>query len=219
MSILTSSKAGQGSSRGFTLVEIIVSLAIFSIVAVIAVGALVRILGSNRQAQSLQTSVNNMSFALESMSRELRTGRNYVCTVGSSYSFTAGGTLTPAQCDGTGQGNGVVLAFFSSNVATPGFGANPNCNLVYAYRIVPAGSVWEVDKAEQPDCTHGLASTDFYPIMSSSTALTGYKLIVSKPSGGYAKVFIRLAGYSGTRAQDRRYFDVETAVSERILDQ
>ena len=210
---------------GFTLVEMIVSLAIFAIVAVIAVGALVRILGSNRQAQSIQTSVNNLSFALESMSRELRTGRNYHCAAGDpilagwSYNHAIPLTIFPSPSSCAGDNAGVLLAFDSA-IQQPTGSNPPMCNLVYAYRIRLVSNTYVLEKAEQSTCASDITQANFYPIVSTSTVITAYQVIVSKPvANGYAKTFIRLLGYSGVRDIDRQYFDVETAVSSRMLDQ
>jgi prepilin-type N-terminal cleavage/methylation domain-containing protein len=73
--------------RGFTLIEMMVSVFLFSIVIVIATGALVSILGANRKAQAVKSVMNNLNFALDSMTRSIRTGTDYDC-----------GT---AQCDPT----------------------------------------------------------------------------------------------------------------------
>ena len=67
---------------GFTLIEIIVSLALFSIVITIAIGALLILIASNRQLQDEQSVLSNLSFALDSMTREIRTGSNYYCANG-----------------------------------------------------------------------------------------------------------------------------------------
>jgi len=72
-------------SSGFTLIEIIVSLALFSVVITIAVGALLVLIASNRQLQNEQSVLSNLSFALDSMTREIRTGSNYYCSFGSSF--------------------------------------------------------------------------------------------------------------------------------------
>ena len=49
------------SHRGFTLIEIIVSLGLFAIVAIVAAGALLKILDSNKKAQSIQNTMTNLS--------------------------------------------------------------------------------------------------------------------------------------------------------------
>lgn len=70
----------KSSQKGFTLVEMIVSLALFTVVAVVAIGALLKVLDANRKSINLKNATNNINFALESMSRELRVGSNYLIT-------------------------------------------------------------------------------------------------------------------------------------------
>ncbi len=65
---------------GFSLVEMIVSLAVFSIVATVSVGALLVLISSNIQLQNEQSVMTNLSFALDSMAREIRTGTDYFCS-------------------------------------------------------------------------------------------------------------------------------------------
>lgn len=67
------------TSYGFTLVEMIVSLAVFSVVVTISVGALLILIATNRQLQDDQVVLNNLSFVLDSMTREIRTGTVYYC--------------------------------------------------------------------------------------------------------------------------------------------
>ena len=71
------------SSCGFTLIEMLIALAIFSIIMVISVGSLISLINANHKAQTLKTVVNNLHFALENMSRSIRTGYNYHCGSGS----------------------------------------------------------------------------------------------------------------------------------------
>lgn len=65
--------------RGFTLVELMVSLAVFSIVMTVSVGTLLVLVDLNAKAQALYSASTNLSFALDSMSREMRTGYRYNC--------------------------------------------------------------------------------------------------------------------------------------------
>src|SRR3989338_2524865 len=53
------------ASRGFTLVELIVSIGLFAIVMLISVGALLALTGANRKAQALQSVMNNLNVALD----------------------------------------------------------------------------------------------------------------------------------------------------------
>jgi prepilin-type N-terminal cleavage/methylation domain-containing protein len=60
--------------RGFTLIEVLVSVMIFSVVMTVALGALLAMSQSDKQAEELKTVVNNLDFALDSMTRTIRTG-------------------------------------------------------------------------------------------------------------------------------------------------
>jgi len=65
--------------QGFTLIEMIVSLAVFSIVVTTAIGAMLVLISTNQQLQAEQNVITNLSFALDTMTREIRTGDKYYC--------------------------------------------------------------------------------------------------------------------------------------------
>ena len=67
----------RNTSRGFTLVEMIVAIGLFSIVMVVSVGALLALVNANRKAQALQSVMNNLNIALDGMARSIRMGNNY----------------------------------------------------------------------------------------------------------------------------------------------
>ncbi len=75
------------SQQGFTLVEMLVSVAIFSIVVMIALGAILTILDANRKARTLTEVMNNLNFSMETITRSLKTG------VEPDYIATDGGTI------------------------------------------------------------------------------------------------------------------------------
>ena len=66
-------------NQGFSLIEILVSIAIFSVVMITAAGALLATIDANPKAQAIQLAMNNLGFALESMSRVIREGNTYHC--------------------------------------------------------------------------------------------------------------------------------------------
>jgi prepilin-type N-terminal cleavage/methylation domain-containing protein len=68
--------------RGFTLVEMIVAVALFAVVMLVSVGALLALVGANRKAQALQSVMNNLNIALDGMVRSVRMGTDYRCNGG-----------------------------------------------------------------------------------------------------------------------------------------
>ena len=88
-------------NKGFTLVEVLVAVALFTIIATISMGALVSIFDANKKSQTSKTVVDNLNLSIEDMIRTIRFGTNYHC--GSS-----GNLNTSQNCSG---GNN----FFATN--------------------------------------------------------------------------------------------------------
>jgi prepilin-type N-terminal cleavage/methylation domain-containing protein len=68
--------------KGFTLIEVLVSVSIFSIVMLVASGAVFSIVDANKKAHSLKSVMTNLNFALESIARDTRVGSKYSCNGG-----------------------------------------------------------------------------------------------------------------------------------------
>lgn len=67
------------SHRGFTLVELIVSIGLLSVVIVVAMSAYLSLISLDRKARATNDLMTNLSFAVEAMRRSIRTGTNYDC--------------------------------------------------------------------------------------------------------------------------------------------
>ncbi len=104
---------------GFTLIEILVSVAIFSIIMTISLGALLSMSEANRKVQVLSSTINNLSFALDSMSRSIRTGDGYPASGSwnSTFLFTAfdGSAVTYCLSDSSGIGCGTSTSCTSGS--------------------------------------------------------------------------------------------------------
>lgn len=66
-------------NNGFTLIEMLVALSLFTIVVTIAVGAFLSLIGASKSVQGEQSVITTLTFVLDSMTREIRTGTNYYC--------------------------------------------------------------------------------------------------------------------------------------------
>lgn len=93
--------------RGFTLVELMVSVGLFSVVMTVSIGTLLVMVDVNAKAQALYSSTSNLSFALDTISRELRTGYDYYCYEGEGEELP---TFVPESTQDCAEG-GVFVAF------------------------------------------------------------------------------------------------------------
>jgi len=67
----------QQKKEGFSLLELIVAMGVFSVAAVVVVGSFISLLGAQQRAVANQTAMDNIRFAVEAMAKEIRTGSNY----------------------------------------------------------------------------------------------------------------------------------------------
>ncbi len=77
----------QQTKKGFTLIELMVSISIFAIVMTMSMGAILSVLDANQKSQTVRSVVDNLNATLESMTRSIRFGTNYHC--GSTGTITA----------------------------------------------------------------------------------------------------------------------------------
>ncbi|KND47031.1 MAG: putative Type IV pilus pilin [Parcubacteria bacterium C7867-004] len=68
--------------QGYTLLELIVSVGIFSMVMLIVTGAYLALISLDRKARAVNDLSSNFSFALDGMTRSIRTGKNFACVGG-----------------------------------------------------------------------------------------------------------------------------------------
>lgn len=94
------------NNSGFTLVELMVALGLFSLLLLMTVGGFVRSLRTERQTSAFTFVNNSLSIAIEQMGKEIRTGRNFCasgtsCQSSSVLSFlSAKGTIITYCLDG-----------------------------------------------------------------------------------------------------------------------
>lgn len=203
--------------KGFTLVEMIVSLAVFTVVALIAVGALLKITDANKKSQTMKSVINNLNFALESMSREMRVGTVYDC-VGNVdvIPITGNGqTISSNVCDITS--GKWVIAFNTSKKGTNSNGQG-SCSLIYEYSY--SSTEQTIKKTEQKYCDDNINSADnFIPIISPEVKITSAQIKVKKSSANaQAYAWFHIKGNAGVKEKSKTYFDLQTSVSQRISD-
>jgi prepilin-type N-terminal cleavage/methylation domain-containing protein len=192
-------------ARGFTLIEMLVSTAIFTIVMVIALGALLAMSESDRKAQTLKAVINNLNFSLDSISRAVRTGSGYHCGTPSGGDCTTppGGTYFAfTSSDGTFVAYRFENAITDSNSATVcGQGGTVGC----LARSIDNGATWAAVTA--PEVT--ITNVSFY-------------LLGSGPTPGdtmQPKLTMLISGDVSVTGARQTVFNLQTSVTQRLYDQ
>jgi len=181
------------NNKGFTLVEMIVAVALFSVVMVVGMGALLNVLNANRQAQAIQTAVNNLNLAMEMISREIRTGHNYHCGDSGSYD-------KPKDC--------LFGDDFLAFEPYDGDINDPNDQTVFKLED------GRIKKSEY-------SGSGFSSLTSEELVLQFLNFIVvgsSKVDNIQPKVLVVAKGYVGVKESNRTFFNLQTTVSQRIID-
>lgn len=75
--------------KGFTLVEMIVAIGLFTIVLFITSSAFLAVINADRKSRATRIAMDNLNIALEDMSRRIKTGTAYDCGGGSNSGLTA----------------------------------------------------------------------------------------------------------------------------------
>lgn len=184
-------------SKGFTLIELLVSLSIFVIIMLAATSAYLAFISSNRQAQTTSTVVNSISFSIDNMAREIRTGRGY------TYSYATGFKFTNADnCD-------VTYSRQTSDTVcgTVPLGGTPSC-------IVRAvGGSCAASSGAVTDSSIKIASLQFYPRGTNAGSSDGQPM-VTIVVGGEACIPNADCTTDGGKVK----FQIETAATQRLPD-
>ena len=104
--------ANQG---GYTIIETMIAIALFIVIVMAGMGALLNANLLHQKSQDMRSIIDNLSFVMEDMSRNLRTGFDYQC-------FDAGNpTLSPATLGAArscADGWAVAFEYASGNEST-----------------------------------------------------------------------------------------------------
>src|SRR5690242_13190428 len=107
----------KNSRGGFTMIELVVAMAVFSIIVTVILGGIVRSLQDQRRLSSLIAADNDVSIALEQMAREIRTGFRFCRDAQACAADIAGGDCTLATPT-ISNGNALELDFLNADSQT-----------------------------------------------------------------------------------------------------
>lgn len=194
-------------TRGFSLVELMVALTIFSIVMMIGVGTLLVLIDANAKAQAISSAMTNLTFAIDSMTRNIRTGKNYYCTSANDSALTSG--LLPASIRNCTSGNTAI-------VFTPGIATSTRV----AYRYYDSRVEQRIDSGTTRGSWVPITS-DVPPVAVNVNTLS---FVVEDAqgasSGNYDQPYVQLviAGSVENGLSTPTPFQVQSRVTQRILN-
>ncbi|MDD5068137.1 MAG: type II secretion system protein [Candidatus Pacebacteria bacterium] len=215
-------------TSGFTLIEMMVAVSIFAIVMTISMAALLNIIALNKKSQAVKTIMNNLNFAMEEMSRDIRFGLNYECnSVGYYVLSTPGHNHAGDGCnppgtpfhyvsftfEGIRDPNKIVYYYLKSHDV----GTDTNCSQIWKYTTKPDGTLIGNNPITAPEVciqdTHAPTSDDginglkFYVLDAS----------VSDLANKQARVLVIVSGYTGS-GKSKTMFNLQTTETQRQLN-
>lgn len=189
--------------KGFSLIELLVSMALFTVVLTIAVGALMVLISANAKAQNIQAAVSNVQFSLDSMAREIRTGNGYYCSNGAE---TVGTFSVVQDCD-----KGTYLSIVEGGKSLSA--GSSNRRIAYRYNSTDKSVERKIGNGIWVSLTgNGVVVTSMHFNVSNSA---------SKSSNGNAlqpNATIYIAGLITGVGDTSTEFTLQTTVTQRTLD-
>ncbi len=199
---------------GFTLVEVMISIGLFTIIMVIGIGAILGVNSTHRKTQSMRSVVDNLSFIMEDMARSMRLGDYFVCNEATLTSIGLADIANQATQDGE---NCKSIAF------EPYWNYDPNdeTNQIVYFIYEPNDSVGTIFKK-----TEEMDSYDEGELI----AITPAEIDIDTEKSGFwvtgaenesipvqPKITIVLVG-TVRMGNAETEFNLQTTVSQRLLD-
>lgn len=210
----TNNQLTKPNQTGFSLIEVLVSLALFAIVVTMSVGTMIILIDANAKAQVTQSIVSNASFALDSMARDIRTGSNYRCLNDSTDGALQmnNDAATPNSC----VNGGSAFAFTESGGSlTDGLNSNR-----IGFRYNPDSHGAGIGAIERKLSTN--INEDWEAITADNVNITNFSFTVhhtdnSSTDNRSPLVTIEITG-EGVDDPQNTQFSLRTTVTQRALD-
>lgn len=191
-------------NKGYTIIETMIAVSLFLVVVMAGMGALLNANVLHQKSRDMRSIIDNLSFIMEDMSRNLRTGYSYHCLTGND---TLANSAIPVSC-----ASGWGIAFESAD----GSSATNNDQWVY---YIDDGKIWK---------STDNGATDFIQLTPAEVSIDSVSSFSVLGAEGVATnqqqpfVTIRLVGRitykPGTPNSVVTPFSLQTSVSQRLVD-
>lgn len=185
--------------KGFTLIEVMISTGLFTVVMIIGITAILQVNNTYRKARTQRAVIDNISFMMEDMARNMRLGTRYRCIDDINNLLNLEEPLD-------GDCPGIAFEPFDSPT-TP----DPEDQVIY---FIDGDTVFKTIQGNTPNSFNAMNSVDLKinPDLSGFTIYGSSQTDSEQPS-----VLIRINGKvlaSGTETD----FNLQTTVTQRFLD-
>ncbi len=186
-----------------------VSVTLFVVVMLVAVGALLALVDANRKARALESVMNNLNIAVDGMVRSIRMGNTFNC----------GASAIPNPIAGADCGGGDDLFSFAA------FGSNPSVaaeRWVYYFAADAngVGRLWRSRESEAavaitaPEVNIDIVNSRFYVVGTARASADSVNPNTTQPKVVF--VIKGSAGRAGTRSATTFY--IQATAVQRVLD-
>lgn len=209
--------------KGFTLLEMIVALGVFAVCALIAVGGFVSVVESSKKTHSNKVVINNVNYSIESMVREMRTGKDYFCyevpnlpTISGSHNGD-GEDCGPSDYDANDLiTDRVLYLIFNTNRVDAS-----DVSIYNLYRYKREGGIGRIEKAMCTDdngcgSLAGISEDEYIRITPENLNVDFFDVInrTDPNDGVYAKIIFH--AFSGDKTKEEVDIGLETIITPRI---
>lgn len=206
------------NQRGFTLVEMMIAIGLFSVLMTIGIGAILGVNSTHRKTQTMRAVIDNLSFLMEDMARSMRLGDSFYCKESGAPDFTELSGSPQASKNG-GMGSDLCDSisfepFWDRQPSNVG-----NQIIYYITDIDNVGTI--VKKDELPSSTFNVS--DWKPVTPVEIDIdldrSGFAVTGAEDDSDLEQPLIRIVLVGTVRmAGVSTEFNLQTTVSQRILD-
>lgn len=192
---------------GYTIIEMMIAISLFLVVVMSGMTALLNANFVHNKSRDMREIMDNLSFIMEDMSRNLRTGYNYRC-------IPAGEGIGISQAPQDCPGGGYAILFEHQNGVT----TNQYDQWAYKIETAPGGTTLNVYKS-----TQGAVDGTWVQMNPSEVVLdpvSGFEVSGAKPppeNEAQPFVAITLKGSISLKGNVTP-FTLRTSVSQRLID-
>src|SRR3989338_6106773 len=196
-------------AKGYTIIETMIAVSLFLVVIMAGMGALLNANLLHQKSQSMRSIMDNLSFIIEDVSRNLRTGYKFHCI--NDGNFTVGTIVIPKSC-----ASGGAIAFEND------FGNNLLDTDQWIYKIESSGVGQPFNIFKSVDS--GTTWVQLNPNEVVIDSISGFSVLGAEPpnadgTGNHQQPFvnIKLIGRITFKNVVTPFF-LQTSMSQRLID-